>query len=77
MNKITYDFKREPSEYNPRLIWHINFYLNDGHLLSSHYFKTKKEATTYIQNCIREGEAGFPIGGRMSYASYTKREGSL
>jgi hypothetical protein len=77
MNKITYDFKREPSKYNPRLIWHISFYLNDEHLLCSHYFKTRKDANTYLVNCVREGRAGFPIGDRMSYATYTKREGSL
>jgi len=77
MNKITYLFKRESSKYNTRLLWHVSFYLNDEHLLCSHYFTTKKEATTYIQECIREGRVGFPIGDRKSYASYSKREGSL
>jgi hypothetical protein len=77
MNKITYLFKRVPSKYNTRLIWHLSFYLENEHLLSSHYFKTRKDANTYLVNCVRTGRAGFPIGDRISYASYSKREGSL
>ena len=70
MNKAYYTLKRETSKYNKYMKWHLEYFREDGSLLSSEYFKTKNAATISLNNAVLRGQQGFPIGDRLSFTNY-------
>ena len=72
-NKCSYTAKRETSQYNKRMKWHLETFRGDGgSLYSSQYFKTQKEMNQHIERMIYRGKEGFPIGNYLSFTEYTQ-----
>ena len=71
-NKCSYTAKRETSQYNKRMKWHLECFREDKSLLSSQYFKTQKEMILYIDHMKQRGRSGFPIGNHVSFTEYTQ-----
>jgi len=69
-NTAYYTVKRETSEYNKYMKWHVLFYREDRTLLSSQHFKTQKDAQYCITHAIWKGQQGFPIGNHLSFTKY-------
>ena len=71
-NKLSYTAKRETSQYNKYMKWHLECFRADNSLLSSQYFKTQKEMNQHIDRMIYSGKKGFPIGNHLSFTEYTQ-----
>ena len=69
-NKISYIAKRETSQYNKYMKWHLECFRADNSLLSSQHFKTQKEMNWHIDQMIYSGKRGFPIGNHLSFTEY-------
>jgi Uri superfamily endonuclease len=72
-NKAYYNIKRETSQYNKFMKWHVQYYHDNMELLSSEWFKTQREAIANVEKSKWTGARGFPIGNHMSYTEYTER----
>ena len=53
MTQIKYEIVREDSKYNKYIKWFLKCYREDGSLLSSSGYKTKKDAENVIQTHLR------------------------
>lgn len=71
-NKRFWEIRRETSQYNKYMKWHVLFYRADKTELASQWFKTEKKAQGCVEDSIRRGKEGFPIGNMMSYTTYEK-----
>jgi len=69
-NKAFYKLKRETSQYNKYMKWHVEYFREDGSLLYSDWFKTEREGKANIEHSIWRGRQGFPIGDSMNYTEY-------
>ena len=62
---IYYEIKRETSKYNKYMKWHLISYSNDNRMISSEYYKTKKQAYQSIKK-----ESKLPVGDRILITQY-------
>ncbi len=65
---IKFEIKRESSQYNKYLKWHIICYREDGSMLSSEYTTTKKIAYQKVCN----DKKPLPIGNRLVKTNYVE-----
>ena len=71
-NKLSYTAKRETSEYNKYMKWHLELFRDDKSRLASQYFKTQNEMNRHIDRMVYRGKKGFPIGNHLSFTEYTQ-----
>ncbi len=69
-NEGFWEIKRETSQYNKYMKWHVLFYHADKTEYCSQWFKTEKQAQWCVDHSIWRGKKGFPIGDTMSYTTY-------
>ena len=69
VSRATYEIRRETSQYNKYMKWHLVARFQNGSL-SSNYFKTRRQAI----ECITKPQRPLPIGDRMCLTYYQKAE---
>lgn len=68
ISNAKYQIKRETSQYNKYMKWHLVIEFANGSK-SSQYFKTRKQAIEHINSLRRP----LPMGNGMSLAYYERR----
>ena len=71
LNKVFYTLKRETSQYNKYMKWHVGYYRDNKTTLASMWFRTQCEAQADVDRSISRGKKGFLIGDRISFTEYS------
>jgi len=77
-NIVKFKIVRRTSPYNPRIKWYAEILRPDGTLISSHGYKTQRDARDSIVMDSNHRGHPFPIGERVTQTHYVEiKEGQI
>jgi hypothetical protein len=72
VNIVKFKIVRKTSQYNPRIKWYAETYREDGTQISSHGYKTQRDARDSIVMDSNHRGHPFPIGERVTQTHYVE-----